>query len=291
MKKGFGFIQRPDGSSLFFHFSKFPKGQTPAVGDELEYEVGTDAAKPAGKQNFADRLKLVKKGSGTAPAKTKTSSQPAAPPVNSPEGDLDGEIQFGVPVEQAASDGSKYDEVPVMVVAKYKGKPTKGVSVEARAYADSLGQVVTPEGGKAYFSAALAKGATRPYFEATLSYGKETKVVSAYWDNKPPSTDPDRLDVTVSPFPDQNGMFRVTCICFAGDRQVKGKISLNSSEALTIMAADKTSLGAGSSVSLETGDDGTLEVLIGFASPVQTTVTYKLSNKKGKPQQKLLVKP
>jgi cold shock CspA family protein len=255
--KPFGFIRRPDGSELFFHFSRYPKGDKPVVGDELEYEAQQDPVKPAGKQDFAANITVTKKVPAAAPAKpAKTATVLSAFSANTPQSKLDGQVVFDDPVENTDTDGNKFDEVLVAVVVTYGGKTTKGVDVECRLWDSLLGpvaQVITPENGIVFFVANVAKNAVRPYFEATLTYGRETKVISAYWGPTvpqpaaPPPAPPTEL--TISQGRRVVGD-TVTFVTKAGDKPCKGHVEI------------EVSVGFNKLVNCATGEESTTSPVI-----------------------------
>jgi hypothetical protein len=178
--KPFGFIKTLIGD-IFFHKNDYPKGQTAADGDSVECEMEDVGKGPAVKKST---LKVLANAASGSPAPVPTNVVSSAVLVNLPQSKLDGQFAFDDPVEKDAPGGGKYDELLVAVVAKHNGQPAKGVIVECRLWDNSLGpvlKVVTPENGIVFFAASVAKDAVRPYFEATLTYGRETKVVSAYW--------------------------------------------------------------------------------------------------------------
>jgi hypothetical protein len=89
--------------------------------------------------------------------------------------------------------------------------------------------------------------------------------------------EPDNLIVNIEAFPNAEGFFLATVSTKHATNLVKGKFSVVSSETLTVKATDgNTVLGSGIKVSLETEDDGTKTILLGYTSSGQISVTFKL---------------
>lgn len=327
----YGFIRRLDGSELFFHFSKYPRGQQPAEGDMLEYEVVTDPSKPGGKQNFADKITIVSKAN-TAPSASPTSNTTSRKSANGP---LNVNVKFMFSQPEATDD--EFSLLLNVVVTDIQNKPLQFAQVNVSTqYGEVAQNPYTRGDGEATLRVILL----RPYddagtplapplniknlfFTATIEHGGKSLIVTEAWPRKemkeqapppaptpaaPPASaslpaptstpqpdpEPDRLEVTAAGFPNAARLFEMNVTSFAADRKVAGKFAftLSCAEALRVFEPDgTTSLGTGTEVSLETLGNGTRRFLIGFSSPVHTSVTCKLASGKGQPVQKLLVQP
>lgn len=180
LNKGYGFIERPDGSSLFFHFSKFP-GRNPAVNDELDYEVGIDHSKPAGKQDYAHNITVTKKSPAAAPAPS------SATPSTTPTADVQAEFSYGQ--EQR---GEHHFEMPVNIVVTVDGHFQGGATV--RFFAQGLRMTFpaaeprTDAKGVAEFLTLLENDDTDPpldttrlNFRAEVTYQGQTYEFGKLW--------------------------------------------------------------------------------------------------------------
>ncbi len=120
--KPFGWIRRSNGSELFFHFSKYPG--TPKVGDEVEYEVFTDATKPAGKHESATNTRVV--------AKTSVNPAPAIPTMLVPQKAVE-PLEANVEVlvnDKHISTPEEFQLDVIIRVTDFQDKPIRGASVQ-----------------------------------------------------------------------------------------------------------------------------------------------------------------
>lgn len=130
----FGFIRRPDGTEIWFHYERYPD-KSPQEGDEVTYEVGERLNKGV-KKLFADSITIVTKAttsstpSGTPPAALpaptpSSAPAPAAPtPPPPPAEPLDYDVEFLIGTPRASKSRFEQD---IIVVVTNNGQPVKGV--------------------------------------------------------------------------------------------------------------------------------------------------------------------